>query len=127
MRKLLLIILSFIGLIFISCAKENQTINEQVKTQVEIRHNIIIYQACWTDWGRARWNCHRWGLCNYTDCWIWNKDAPCCPISETNAELIVDVSSTNSTATLKIYLTLNSQEEINAYNHTRPKRFEKVT
>lgn len=44
----------------IGCRKEAPSPQEKVNLRdTPIKVGITIYRACWDEWGRAKWNCHR--------------------------------------------------------------------
>ena len=38
--------------------------------------SVPIFQACWDEFGRAKFSCKKFGLCNAQGCWAW-QDACC--------------------------------------------------
>lgn len=72
-------------MLMFACSKITETPSDYESKlgieSAELRTGIgIAYTMCWDEWGRKKYDCARWGLCDYNGCWHWTWNEPdCCP------------------------------------------------
>lgn len=76
MKKAILLFVFASIFCFIDCKKEQHMDIIEASTLSSVQdRQFPIYRACWDEWGRARKDCKRAGLCNFQDGWFGND--PC--------------------------------------------------
>lgn len=65
-------------------------LNDAQSIKIERRRLI---QTCWDEWGRAKHDCEKWGLCNFSACWAWQE--PCCDSEDGSSGTIEEFESGN--------------------------------